>query len=340
MSDIERRIAQSAPEPARPLDPAQVWRRARRRRQRRLSAVTAAAASLVLLAGAGLVVADPGVPQPVVDAPDEQRPEPPEEAASEETGSEDPTAEEDGTEPGTDEGERQDEEGEDAPSPSSGESSSDLLWCQGVTFPVENWQGRESLPDSDELTAAVRDTFDPEMQDEPEILHMLEQEDVDHLELVHRDDHEALLVIDRPSESAGPGRPARHLGIVFEQRDGQWTFRRSGGCVPEVRHPSGARRASWEPVEAVQPETTRLEVAVRERMCASGQSADDRLLPPEIELGEDAVVVTWFVEPVPGGATCPGNPATAATLELPEPLGDRELLDGGVYPPRAPSMDR
>lgn len=338
MSDIERRIAQSAPEPTRPLDPAQVWRRARRRRHRRLSAVTAAAASLVLLAGAGLVVADPGMPQPVVDAPDEQRPEAPEETASEEEMPEDPTTEEDGSATGTDE--EQDEEEEDASSSSSGETSSDLLWCQGVTFLVEDWQRRESPPDGYELTAALRDTFDPEMQDEPETLHILDQEDVDQLELVHRDDQEALLVMDRPSEGGGLGQPARHLGIVFDQRDGEWTFLRSGGCVPEVRHPSGARRATWEPAEEVHPETTRLRVSVQERMCASGQPADDRLLSPEIELGEDAVVVTWFVEPVPGGASCPSNPITGATLELPEPLGDRELLDGGVYPPRAPGLDR
>lgn len=340
MSDIERKIAQSAPEPTRALDPGQLWRRARRRRHRRLSAITAGAASLVLLAGAALVIADPGVPRPVVDAPDEQRPEPSEEAASEETTSDDPTAEEEGSAPGGDEGEGPDGGMEDAPSPSSRETSSDLLWCQAVTFPVEDWQRRESLPDGDELTAAVRDTFDPEVQDEPEILHILDQEDVDHLELVHRDDQEALLVMDRPNESGGPGPRAGHLGIAFERRDGQWTLARAGGCVPEVRHPSGARRAAWEPAEEVHPETTHLEVAVRERMCASGQPADDRLLSPEIELGEDAVVVTWFVEPVPGGASCPSNPITAATLELPEPLGDRELLDGGLYPPRAPSLDR
>jgi hypothetical protein len=69
MSDIEQRIAQMAPAPSGPIDTARVWHRARRRRQRRLLAITASAASLVLLAGAGLVAAQPGTPHPVVDQP-------------------------------------------------------------------------------------------------------------------------------------------------------------------------------------------------------------------------------------------------------------------------------
>ena len=34
--------------------------------------------------------------------------------------------------------------------------------------------------------------------------------------------------------------------------------------------------------------------------------------------------------------TCPGNPASRVVVQLREPLGDRQLLDGGVFPPSEP----
>jgi hypothetical protein len=68
-SELERRIAQSAPSPTRPVDARGVWERARQRRHRRASAVSAGMASLVLLAGAALVASEPPAPQPVVDQP-------------------------------------------------------------------------------------------------------------------------------------------------------------------------------------------------------------------------------------------------------------------------------
>ena len=35
-----------------------------------------------------------------------------------------------------------------------------------------------------------------------------------------------------------------------------------------------------------------------------------------------------------GDQTCPGNPSTRVTVTLPEPLGDRQLVDGSTTPPR------
>jgi hypothetical protein len=87
------------------------------------------------------------------------------------------------------------------------------------------------------------------------------------------------------------------------------------------------------------PESTSIELLVNERGCASGQSAEDRMAPAEIEYGEDAVVVTTRVVPPPGPQTCPSNPDTPVTVELEEPLGDRELLDGSRQPAAEPKRD-
>ena len=34
--------------------------------------------------------------------------------------------------------------------------------------------------------------------------------------------------------------------------------------------------------------------------------------------------------------TCPSNPPARVVVELREPLGDRRLLDAGVFPPAEP----
>jgi hypothetical protein len=87
------------------------------------------------------------------------------------------------------------------------------------------------------------------------------------------------------------------------------------------------------------PESTSIDLLVNERGCASGESAEDRMAPPQIEYGEDEVVVTTRVVPPPGPQTCPSNPDTPLTVELEEPLGDRELLDGSRQPAAEPERD-
>ncbi len=84
----------------------------------------------------------------------------------------------------------------------------------------------------------------------------------------------------------------------------------------------------------VTPDSTEIEVLLTERACAGGQPATDRLLPPQIVVEEDRVLVAWTVTPVEGAATCQSNPPTPATLTLDEPLGDRVLLDASTWPPR------
>ena len=83
------------------------------------------------------------------------------------------------------------------------------------------------------------------------------------------------------------------------------------------------------------PETTVVPAQIREVACASGRSPEGRVLDPLIFSGEDAVLVTFWVRRAPGGGQdCQGNPEFATLIQLPEPLGDRKLLDGSQVPPR------
>ena len=97
--------------------------------------------------------------------------------------------------------------------------------------------------------------------------------------------------------------------------------------------------ATWthDPAAEIGPETTVFTAWVTETECANGESSEGRIIDPEIQLSADSIVVTFRVDPVSGSAVaCPGNPPTPVTVRLPEPLGDRALLDGGRMPPQEP----
>ena len=99
--------------------------------------------------------------------------------------------------------------------------------------------------------------------------------------------------------------------------------------------------ADWEPAPGadLSPDSQTVEIVVRERQCASGDTAEGRIQRPDVDYRPDAVVVTVKVREKGGSQNCPGNPLTPFTLELDEPLGNRELLDGGRGEPRPPSAD-
>jgi hypothetical protein len=95
--------------------------------------------------------------------------------------------------------------------------------------------------------------------------------------------------------------------------------------------------ASWWLDPAAAPPTAAsvaIHGLVQETACASGRSPEGRIQGPLIELTVTAVTVTFGVRHLPGGQDCQGNPAFPVTFELPDPLGERPLLDGSKVPPR------
>lgn len=126
-----------------------------------------------------------------------------------------------------------------------------------------------------------------------------------------------------------PWEPER-LGVDTDLHITSW-----GSCTVE---PVLSAEANW--VDVHLPEDATLDgddrevpVRLRERACAGGRDPRSHLHEPAVAYGEDAVVVYWTSEPL-STATCPMNPFVDRTLELEEALGDRELRDGSVWPPR------
>jgi hypothetical protein len=129
-----------------------------------------------------------------------------------------------------------------------------------------------------------------------------------------------------------PGDPY-HAYAKVEPRGDHWRVTGYGGCRPEVEM-SGLNSATWwlAPGQRINEASTSFLADVTEDACASGQSSKDRLRPPLITYEADRVVVVFTVEPLSGAQECPSNPSTEVRVELSQPLGERQLLDGGTLP--------
>lgn len=136
------------------------------------------------------------------------------------------------------------------------------------------------------------------------------------------------------------GDPADALIFAeFAVDRGEWRLQGWGGCRPEIVV-DGLSLATWvlDPdLPAHDGSTTQVTALVTERACTGATPMAGRLQPPRITSADAAVIVVFAAVPLKGDMfTCPGNPSTRVTFELPDPLGDRQLLDGAFFPPAEP----
>ncbi|MEO8184367.1 MAG: hypothetical protein ABI895_36580 [Deltaproteobacteria bacterium] len=115
---------------------------------------------------------------------------------------------------------------------------------------------------------------------------------------------------------------------------GAWRWsgsQRGGPCPLYYLMPEGLHAVDWrlDPEAPPDPGETRLKVLITERECVSGVYVGGRLRGPQVVMTEDAVRIAFAAVPPAGNAfTCPSNPETAVTVELPASLGDREIIEG------------
>ena len=144
---------------------------------------------------------------------------------------------------------------------------------------------------------------------------------------------EALVLFVAPSP---PGSEPPIVQVSLELAGGSWRAEGFGQCWPQADVGPGLGLASFRvaPHEELSPETEEVDVLVTERACNSGQDARGRVVRPAVILADDTVTVVFAVVPRGGMQECPSNPETPVLLELPEPLGERRLVDGSSVPPR------
>lgn len=91
----------------------------------------------------------------------------------------------------------------------------------------------------------------------------------------------------------------------------------------------GTAAATWvvAPDQRISAGTTSFTAEVVRLGCNGGVTGT--VEEPAIRLTDEQVVLTFRVSPAdPPEADCQGNAAVRYTVELPEPLGDRALVDG------------
>ena len=111
----------------------------------------------------------------------------------------------------------------------------------------------------------------------------------------------------------------------------------SSNCEPAVLR-GGRQAITWAlaPGQHLSPTTQSIEVELLGGECDSGQSENERLETPVFREESGAVLMALWIRPVHGPQTCQALIEPPVTIQLPEPLGQRRLLDGSVFPPAPP----
>jgi hypothetical protein len=119
------------------------------------------------------------------------------------------------------------------------------------------------------------------------------------------------------------------------RRGWKWTGYGGGCTLSSIRQNRTAITWSLAEDQLLTPSTRRVRVDLGAGECDSGRSQNDRLQKPEFREQNGKLLMSLWLRPLPpGGYTCQGLIETPVTIKLPEPLGERELMDGGAYPPR------
>ena len=106
----------------------------------------------------------------------------------------------------------------------------------------------------------------------------------------------------------------------------------------ELGDPVAARWWLADSQPSPDPGATELAVMIAEVPCSSGSPIEGRTELPVIETSATSVTITIKVRQLVGGfQTCPLH-LWPMTVRLPEPLGRRQLLDGGQVPPAPPQV--
>jgi hypothetical protein len=116
-----------------------------------------------------------------------------------------------------------------------------------------------------------------------------------------------------------------------------WTMDLAGACRLQFVIGPGIKIASWwlDPTAGVPaPAATGIDVLVHEEC---GPPTAGRVAAPVVVYAPDAVTMLFGVVPGVGGgqdSICIDSAPSPYRVTLTEPLGQRQLLDGGVIPPR------
>ena len=121
--------------------------------------------------------------------------------------------------------------------------------------------------------------------------------------------------------------------------DGTWLLTSAGPCSQRLVTDANLGDADVTLAAAHSPGDASVDLLVHERACASGESAEGRIKLIELNETTEQIQLRIGVRPRDGDQDCQDNPPTPFTIDLTEPLGDREIVDASVLPPRPVTVD-
>lgn len=207
------------------------------------------------------------------------------------------------------------------PPDAEGDFPADLtVSCSGGRFPIGALGEIRSLEQAD---PGVAEAIAPFLANEEG-----QQWPQDGWQVLHRSEDQIQLVAKRADGL---------LAFITVSHDGSgWTWVSASlpgdPCELEFTVPDHLNTVDWllDPDGAeLTAESTTLPVILQERECVSGQEIGDRLLGPQIVMTQTQVFVAFAAQRPQGDAfDCQGNPAIPFVVELPEPIGDRQVVEG------------
>lgn len=128
-------------------------------------------------------------------------------------------------------------------------------------------------------------------------------------------------------------------GLAFmnaEHNGSEWSWAGATGGIQECRLqfalPDGLNTVDWRLDPDGPPldqDAAEIAVILNERECVGGIEIGDRLVGPQVVMTESQVFLAFAAQPPAGDAfTCEGNPDTPFVVTLPEPIGEREVVEG------------
>lgn len=223
------------------------------------------------------------------------------------------------------------------PAGRSGAAAEPQVTCGSLSWPVSAMDGGiEGAIAESEVRAAFADLLEKAPMDAPEAVREQGADGAPYVVLAAGTDDGRDLVqlgVGPWSAASGPGEGAHALAL--ERGDGGWEANSWGDCQLSVALPMGRAQVELTaPEGGVDGAATAPTVLANERDCTSGRDPGPFLGEPQVVETADRVVVTMASEAAKGAQNCVGNPSVPVELHLAEPIGDRELVDGGVWPPR------
>ncbi|WOF24556.1 hypothetical protein N8K70_07835 [Microbacterium betulae] len=233
--------------------------------------------------------------------------------------------------------------GSSSPSPDASPSATpatfdvvpgETLACGPVEFPSDALVKPVTLAQADDEVLSAAETA----QDDGSAARRLEGAE-DEWIVLSADDRQIALLHAVESDDGRPGESFDQLTLVWRaagaEQPAEWVVSSSGACT--LRADTGDLNdaaLALDPETPASPEDTTVSLLAVEQACHGGMDAAGRVEVVSLVETEAAVEVVIGVRPDESADawTCQSNPATPFTIELSQPLGDREIVDVGVIP--------